>query len=396
MQVAELQAEVAELKFDRSKWKRVRFDQLAQCVTDRVDNPSEAGVDRYVGLEHLDPYSLKLARWGSPSDVEATKLRFKPGDIIFGKRRAYQRKLAVADFEGICSAHSMVLRAKEGVAEGYLPAFMQSGAFFEVALKISVGGLSPTINWRELARQEFLLPPAPDQSRIANIVWACESVIQRHEALKDDFTALEIAASSQHFAEMLSGPKTPLSSVGKWLSGGTPSRSDQGYWSGSIPWISPKDMKSDELYDSEEHVTREAAVNGSKLIPPDSVIFVVRGMILAHTFPVCLTKVESSFNQDVKAILPNDRFRAKYLHRYLKFQHDRILKMVDEAGHGTKRLPTDALMALEVPLTDVDEQDVFCGKLEEYETFLRSIESLLLQTRGLKAALSEKIWGRRV
>src|SRR5690348_6562440 len=93
-------------------WRVVRFDQMADSITDRVDNPSEAGVEYYVGLEHLDPDSLNIRRWGTPNDVEATKLRFKLGDIIFGRRRAYQRKLAVADFEGICSAHALVLRAR--------------------------------------------------------------------------------------------------------------------------------------------------------------------------------------------------------------------------------------------------------------------------------------------
>jgi hypothetical protein len=95
--------------------QRVKFGQLADCLNDRVDSPSQAGVDRYVGLEHLDPESLAIRRWGTPDDVQSTKLRFRPGDIIFGKRRAYQRKLAVADFEGICSAHAMVLRARPGV-----------------------------------------------------------------------------------------------------------------------------------------------------------------------------------------------------------------------------------------------------------------------------------------
>ena len=89
---------------------------MAESIGDRVDDLSRAGVERYVGLEHLDPESLKLRRWGTPDDVEATKLRFQSGDIIFGNRRACQRKLAVADFEGICSAHAMVLRAREDKA----------------------------------------------------------------------------------------------------------------------------------------------------------------------------------------------------------------------------------------------------------------------------------------
>jgi hypothetical protein len=136
---------------DRSNWRKVRFDEMAECIMDRVHNPSEAGLERYVGLEHLDAYSLTISRWGRPSDVESMKLRFAPGDLIFGKRRAYQRKLAVAEFEGICSAHAMVLRAKQKLVHPeFLYSFCSSNSFFDRALKISVGGLSPTINWRDL------------------------------------------------------------------------------------------------------------------------------------------------------------------------------------------------------------------------------------------------------
>jgi restriction endonuclease S subunit len=149
-------------------WQRVKFGELATCINDRVDDPSTAGVECYVGLEHLDPESLKIRRWGSPEDVESTKLRFKPGDIIFGKRRAYQRKLAVAEFEGICSAHAMVLRAKPDVVlPEFLPFFMQSDLFMERAVEISVGSLSPTINWKALAQQEFALPPLQEQQQMA-------------------------------------------------------------------------------------------------------------------------------------------------------------------------------------------------------------------------------------
>ncbi len=158
---------------------------MAQLVNDRVDNPSEAGVERYIGLEHLDPESLKIRRWGSPDDVEAQKLRFQPGDIIFGKRRAYQRKLAVADFEGICSAHAMVLRAREEtVVKDFLPFFMQSDTFFDRALSISVGSLSPTINWKTLAREQFTIPPKDEQRQAAEILSAADDVIQRNETLK--------------------------------------------------------------------------------------------------------------------------------------------------------------------------------------------------------------------
>ena len=169
---------MAELRSLPNNWRTVRFGEMADSITDRVDIPAESGVERYVGLEHLDPESLKIRRWGAITDVEATKLRFQPGDIIFGRRRAYQRKVAVADFEGICSAHALVLRAREDVVlKEFLPFFMQSETFFDRALSISVGSLSPTINWKTLAQQEFALPPLDEQRRIAEILWACESYV---------------------------------------------------------------------------------------------------------------------------------------------------------------------------------------------------------------------------
>ena len=154
-------------------WTRVAFGEMATCVNDRIDNPADAGVDRYVGLEHLDSDSLVIRRWAPPTAVTATKLLFKKGDIIFGRRRVYQRKLAVADFDGICSAHALVLRAKSKVvAPEFLPFFMQSDLFMERAKAISVGSLSPTINWRTLASERFALPPLDEQRRLAIVLRA--------------------------------------------------------------------------------------------------------------------------------------------------------------------------------------------------------------------------------
>lgn len=173
-----------ERPISKAGWTSVRFDQIATQINDRVDNPAEAGVEYYVGLEHLDPDSLHIRRWGEPTDVESTKLRFQPGDIIFGKRRVYQRKVAVADFEGICSAHAMVLRAKPGaVLPEFLPFFMQSDLFMERALSISVGSLSPTINWKALAAEEFLLPPIQEQARLVEAFSAAEATASQLEIL---------------------------------------------------------------------------------------------------------------------------------------------------------------------------------------------------------------------
>lgn len=175
-----------------------RFDQIAINVNERVE-PGDTDLEHYVGLEHLDGDSLKIRRWGTPDDVEATKLRFKKGDIIFGRRRVYQRKLAVADFDGICSAHAMVLRPKSDVVlPEFLPFFMQSDLFMNRALEISVGSLSPTINWRTLAAQEFPLPPPDEQRRLVEVLLA---FMDTEEALRECTNSSEALENSLLVAE---------------------------------------------------------------------------------------------------------------------------------------------------------------------------------------------------
>jgi restriction endonuclease S subunit len=158
---------------DKSHWKYFRFEDIAFNITERVE-PLDTNLDVYVGLEHIEPESLHIKRFGKKEDVEGTKLRFYPGDIIFGRRRAYQRKAAIAPCDGFCSAHAMVLRANPEVIDLRLfPFFLHSDSFMHRAVDISVGSLSPTINWGTLKDQEFLLTPKDQQAKIAELLWNC-------------------------------------------------------------------------------------------------------------------------------------------------------------------------------------------------------------------------------
>lgn len=194
-------------------WKAWRFDQMATNVNVRIDNPSESGMEHYVGLEHLDADSLKIRRWGTPEDVEATKLMFKKGDIIFGRRRAYQRKLGVAEFDGICSAHAMVLRAKpEVVLPEFLPFFMQSDLFMSRAVEISVGSLSPTINWKTMAVQEFVLPCKDEQLKIVELLSQFELQAERYSDALVELNKLKASLAQAEFVDS-DVPAVPLSQL---------------------------------------------------------------------------------------------------------------------------------------------------------------------------------------
>ncbi len=162
-------------------WRIVKFGEIAKNISVRVD-PLTTVLKVYVGLEHLDTQSLRIARRGVPTDVKGQKLRVRPGQIIFGKRRAYQKKLAVADFDGICSAHAMVLEAVPGkIIPELLPFLMQSDMFMDRAVAISEGSLSPTIKWKILAIQKFPLPPLDRQKDILEVL----NTIQKNIEIKN-------------------------------------------------------------------------------------------------------------------------------------------------------------------------------------------------------------------
>jgi restriction endonuclease S subunit len=175
--------------FDRKQWRTLPFGRFAESIGERVE-PADAADEIYVGLDDLDSGDLHIKRWGKGSDVTGTKLRFRKGDIIFGRRRAYQRKLAVAEFDGICSAHAMVVRAKpELVLPDFLPFLMISDSFMKRAVEISVGSLSPTINWKTMKFEEFALPPLDQQRRISEVLWAVNDSLTVAGSFRDKIHA---------------------------------------------------------------------------------------------------------------------------------------------------------------------------------------------------------------
>lgn len=160
---------------DSSQWRGLSFDEIAQDIRE-TGQPSVEDSIFYVGLEHLDSGSLHVSRWGSAADIKGQKLKMRKGDILFARRNAYLRRVAVAPHDGFFSAHGMVLRAKTNVVlREFLPFFMMSDQFMNRAVQISVGSLSPTINWTTLKLQKFEIPPLDQQKRLAELFWSADA-----------------------------------------------------------------------------------------------------------------------------------------------------------------------------------------------------------------------------
>ena len=177
--------EVIENVLDRSKWVKWKFSDLVENVVEKVV-PKDSGLDHYIGLKHLDTGSLKIRRFGETESLIGDKLKIYKGDLIFAKRNSYLKRVAIAEFDAVASAHALVLRPNsENVNPDFLPFFMMSEKFWQRAIEISVGSLSPTINWKVLAKQEFLLPPKDQQAQLAKLLWAMDEVIESETQLYD-------------------------------------------------------------------------------------------------------------------------------------------------------------------------------------------------------------------
>ncbi|PJE02324.1 restriction endonuclease subunit S [Mycobacterium sp.] len=166
------------LNLDKSTWKRVTFGDVVKNLNVAVKDPVAEGIDRIIAMEHLDPGELKINRWGDLEDGTTFTRRVRPSQTLFGKRRAYQRKAAYAEFDAVCSGDILVFEADpQKMLPEFLPFLVQSDGFYGHALGTSAGSLSPRTNWRDLANFEFDLPPLDEQLRIANLLWS----IVRHQ-----------------------------------------------------------------------------------------------------------------------------------------------------------------------------------------------------------------------
>lgn len=187
----------------------------------------------------------------------------------------------------------------------------------------------------------------------------------------------------------------PLQALGRQLGGGTPSKSRSDFWEGPIPWVSPKDMKKDYLFEAEMSVSESAlTASAVKLIAPESLIFVVRGMILAHSFPVAIAKTPVTINQDMKAIELDQPAMADYLLRALKGLKPLMLARVERSSHGTCRLDSAAYATFTVPIPPLAEQQRIVAKVDALMALCDQLKTRLadaVQTqRHLADAITER------
>jgi hypothetical protein len=314
--------------------------------------------------QHRHPEVVKGAEIGS------TKVAVLPGDVLLCKIVPHIRRAWVVppqgDIRQIGSGEWIIFRDNRFHPD-YLRHVVLGDSFHAMfmATVAGVGGSLMRARPAHVARIPIKLPPLPEQRRIAAILdQADELRTKRRRAL----TLLDELADSL-FVDMFGGEDTQdLSEVCTPHSGGTPSKSTPEFWVGKLPWFSPKDLKSLNLSDAIDHVNPVVLEKTTlRLIPADTVAIVVRGMILAHTFPVARLRVPCTINQDMKALMPKNGVDPAFLAYALRSQRRQILSAVSTAGHGTKRLDTESLKAIQIPVASLERQALFRGRIDKIE-----------------------------
>jgi type I restriction enzyme, S subunit len=163
-----------------------------------------------------------------------------------------------------------------------------------------------------------------------------------------------------------------LGSCVKFLSGGTPSKARADFWEDDIPWVSSGEMAQRHIHDTPLHITAEAAEEGSRLIPTNTVLVVVRGMSLAKEFRVAITKREVAFNQDLKALACERDIDPEFIFYVLLAHREHIRDLSTVASHGTKKRETNVLTAFEIKVPKIDVQRRIVDLVSAYDNLIEN------------------------
>jgi type I restriction enzyme S subunit len=372
----------------RAGWTRVAFGDVVRQVKDRVD-PEESGLERYIAGEHMDTDDLRIRRWGTIGDGylgPAFHMRFKPGHVLYGSRRTYLRKVAVADFGGITANTTFVLESKapRALLPEFLPFVMQTETFHEHAIKQSKGSVNPYINFSDLTWFEFPLPPLAEQRRIvdslAEIGGARESMLRL-------IAAAEIAEQAA-FDHRLDQPDAVPVELGPLLletrngCSAVETSSPTGHWVLALSALAKTGYRPGEL----KPVVRSDAMAAAILRPGDLLISRsnTRELVgLAGTFSE--DRADVSWPDTMMRLRPNPaKLRSVFLERLLRSSEGR--KQIQSFAAGTsasmKKINATHVQKLRFRIPPIREQDEI---VQLSETFGRTRQQIVARLTHLSA-----------
>lgn len=349
---------------------KYRFDQIAINSTEKK-KPVEADRFTYLGLEHLDSGTLKVTRFGSEVAPIGEKLVMHKGDVLFGKRRAYQKKVAIAPFDGIFSAHGMVLRPKENVIDkDFFPLFISSDYFLDAAIKISVGSLSPTINWRDLKELEFELPDMDSQRKLAEVLWSINDTMEAYKKLISATDELVKSQFMEQFVIEAPYERTRLGDHISQIRGVSykpadlrPSLSEE-----SVLLLRANNIGTGRINHDEVQYVAKEKVSTVQLIRAGDILMCASSGSLEHVgkAAICLPSIEGeTFGAFCKLIRPKGDLLPEYIAAYFETDEYREIIMQLACGSNINNLKAEHIDELQIPTPPAEVQEAFVSFLRQ-------------------------------
>lgn len=337
------------------------------AVEAKSSNKGDKSGCKIVGLEHLTPMDVTLSEWSDDTNNSFTK-EFKKGDVLFGRRRAYLKKAAVAPFEGICSGDITVIRAIEDkVDPDLLPFIIQNDFLFEYAVGKSAGSLSPRVKWEHLRKFEFNLPDMKDQRTLADTLWSINETKQSYIALikqTDELVKSQFIEMFGQLPEKFKHETVELGEIAEMVSGGTPSSKHPEYYGNKYPFVTTPCLGKNYINeDDAQNWLSEIGVNNSSthIIPAFSIMYGSRVGVGKSSINTC----EMCTNQDILSFFNIDK--AKYDLLFIKKVMDQYFEYIDTQKRGStiKGVPSDLVKAIKIPLVPIEEQKTFAEFTEQ-------------------------------
>ena len=313
------------------------FDEMCNNVSSRVDEPSNSGYDRYVGLEHLGTLEPKIMQYGSTQNIKSSMTLFKEGQILFGRRNWYLRRVAVADFDGICSADIYVLEAKtDKIVRDFLPIFMHSKQFFEEVMKYSAGSMSTRVKWSHLSKIRFRVPIIHEQKKIVALILRMDNSITKTQLLLEKLKTYKNSKMNELLTKGIKHKKfkkikwyfgSEIEIPEEWQvgkikevtlkfgSGGTPSTSNKIFWGGNISWTKSAALTEQYIHKGERFITTKGLENSSSIIIPKNNLLVASRVSMGN---LSINTIDMAISQDITGVIVNkSKILVQYLYWYL-------------------------------------------------------------------------------
>ncbi len=383
------------LNIDKSNWIRVKLGDVVRNVNETVKDPQSLGIDRTIGLEHIESGNFEVQGYGTLEEGVSFTRRVRPGQVLFGKRRAYLRKVAVASFDAVCSSDILVFEPKaKRLDERFLPFLVSSDNFFDTALQTSAGSMSPRTSWKALAAYEFLLPPIEEQYRIADLLWQFEQTL---ESLSE---AEQIVSSSREtaFESLIRELDVPLVDLRQLLSYSTVGvvvKPTSLYTDSpdGVPALRGRDIRPG-VVDTSQCVRfdreKEKTVSKSRLQLDD--VVVVRSGRPGDAARISEENVGMNCI-DLLLLRPSSALLGEFLELCLNSTFCRKQTAILSGGSAQQHLNLGNIRSFKIPNVSLSQQNSMVESVTRFKSLQAIIHQEILDTQGLKNSLMLQLLG---